>query len=551
MASSSGISRVVAVLLVGASALAVPSIVSHRLLPQDSGRKPSAATVAGDPAVEDQAPADVAVDTGGLQADSDPATELPRAADIAVGEQIAKKCIACHSFDKNGSNKVGPNLWGIVDRQPAAVAGFSYSDALKSRSEAWSFEALNDFLAAPKDNLPGTKMTFPGIKKADERAALLAFLGTLSVSPKQLPDTLQSVTPPEPAAPADDPSAPTDTSQAAGDPQDQNAAVSTPLGAPTPEAPSVSASSVPTTGPAARTLAGWLAVADLKLGEKINRQCAVCHSFEQGGAKKIGPNLWDIVGAKQAAKADFPYSGAFKALSGDWSFEELDKFLAAPQDYAPGTKMNFPGLNRPADRAAVIVWLRNQSPSPRLLPQASPEEAASIAASTSESPALSQSEPQLPTATESPQAPAPMTDQGAAVETEVNAGPTGTQQALIPAPSALEELLKTADVAAGEKAGKKCLACHSFDKGGPAKIGPNLWDIVGAKQASVEEYKYSDALKSLAGEWSYEELDRFLSAPKEYVGGTKMAFPGLKSAEERAAVIAWLRTLSDSPRPLP
>lgn len=493
----------------------------------------------------------MAVATGELQPDPGPATVLATAADAALGEQIAKKCIACHSFDKNGANKVGPNLWDIVDRQPATAAGFPYSDALKGRSEPWSFEALNDFLAAPKDNLPGTKMTFPGIKKADERAALLAYLGTLSDSPKELPESLQSATPTEPAAPADDPSAPTEPSQAAGASQNQNAAVSTPLEAPPPEAPNVNDSSVPTAAPAERTLAGWLAVADLKLGEKINRQCAVCHSFEQGGPTKIGPNLWNIVGAKQAAKADFPYSDAFKGLSGDWNFEELDRFLAAPQDYAPGTKMTFPGLRRPADRAAVIVWLRNQSPSPRPLPEASPEEAAAIAASTSASPSISQTEPQPPTATESTQAAAPATDQAATVEMEANAGGTDTQQATIPAPSALADLLKTADVAAGEKAGKKCMACHSFDKGGPAKIGPNLWDIVGAKQARTQAYKYSDALKSLAGEWSYEELDRFLSAPKEYVGGTKMAFPGLKSAEERAAVIAWLRTLSDSPRPLP
>ncbi|MDH5556546.1 MAG: cytochrome c family protein [Alphaproteobacteria bacterium] len=112
-------------------------------------------------------------------------------------------------------------------------------------------------------------------------------------------------------------------------------------------------------------------------------------------------------------------------------------------------------------------------------------------------------------------------------------------------------LLAAADADAGAKVSKKCASCHSFDKGGPNKVGPNLWDIVGRPIAGGEGYKYSDALSGLGGEWSYDKLDGFLAKPKDFAAGTKMSFAGLKSAEDRANLIAFLRGFSDSPKPLP
>ncbi len=116
---------------------------------------------------------------------------------------------------------------------------------------------------------------------------------------------------------------------------------------------------------------------------------------------------------------------------------------------------------------------------------------------------------------------------------------------------ALAALLASADPAAGRKVAKKCAACHSFDKGGKNKVGPNLWDVVGAPKASREGYSYSGALSALGGEWTYQDLDAFLAAPKAFVPGTKMGFAGLKKPSDRAAVIAFLRSLSDDPKPLP
>ena len=118
-------------------------------------------------------------------------------------------------------------------------------------------------------------------------------------------------------------------------------------------------------------------------------------------------------------------------------------------------------------------------------------------------------------------------------------------------PEPIEALLATADVAAGEVLHKKCLTCHSFEKGGPNKVGPHLWDVVNREKAHVTDYAYSDALRAKGGTWSYDSLNQFLYQAKVYIPGTKMNFAGFKTAQERANIIAYMRTLSDSPAPLP
>ncbi len=115
----------------------------------------------------------------------------------------------------------------------------------------------------------------------------------------------------------------------------------------------------------------------------------------------------------------------------------------------------------------------------------------------------------------------------------------------------LGALLAQADVEKGKKVAKKCKACHDVKQGGPNKVGPNLWEIVGASKASKEGFSYSGALGGLGGEWTYDALDAFLERPKEYAPGTKMAFAGLKKPTDRANLIAYLRTLGDNPPPLP
>ncbi len=109
----------------------------------------------------------------------------------------------------------------------------------------------------------------------------------------------------------------------------------------------------------------------------------------------------------------------------------------------------------------------------------------------------------------------------------------------------------TADVKRGAKLFKKCRFCHTITKTGRNIVGPNLWDVVGRRQAGAGNYRYSAAFKRLDGVWSFEELNAFLASPKDYAQGTMMRIEGLKKTSERIAIIAYLRTFSDFPKSLP
>ena len=107
------------------------------------------------------------------------------------------------------------------------------------------------------------------------------------------------------------------------------------------------------------------------------------------------------------------------------------------------------------------------------------------------------------------------------------------------------------DIASGEKIFKKCAACHSINKGGANKIGPALYDVVGRKVGSVVDYKYSKTLASYDKEWTFEELNGFLTKPSAYLKGTKMSYAGLRKETDRASIIKYLNQNSDSPKTLP
>jgi cytochrome c len=115
----------------------------------------------------------------------------------------------------------------------------------------------------------------------------------------------------------------------------------------------------------------------------------------------------------------------------------------------------------------------------------------------------------------------------------------------------LPPLLAKADPKKGENFTKPCQACHDFSKDGKAKVGPPLWGVVGRKVASVPGFSYSDELKGMGGEWTYDRLFQFIKAPQAMEPGTKMTFPGDKDAQHRADILAYLQTLSDNPVPFP
>jgi len=111
-------------------------------------------------------------------------------------------------------------------------------------------------------------------------------------------------------------------------------------------------------------------------------------------------------------------------------------------------------------------------------------------------------------------------------------------------------MLASANVQQGQEISKKCQACHSLEKGGPNKVGPDLYGVVGRPVASHEGFAYSDALTKLGGNWDYDKLSGFLTNPKAYAAGTKMTFAGLPKESDRADIIAYLNSMSDSPKQL-
>lgn len=134
---------------------------------------------------------------------------------------------------------------------------------------------------------------------------------------------------------------------------------------------------------------------------------------------------------------------------------------------------------------------------------------------------------------------------------------SNTSEAAAPAaapkgPAPIAPLLAKADAEAGQKYARVCGTCHTLGKGEPAKIGPNLYGIVGNKHAHMAGFDYSDAMKAMHDKtWTYDELNEFLYSPRAHIPGTKMTFAGITNDQDRANVIAYLRTLSDNPVPLP
>ena len=111
-------------------------------------------------------------------------------------------------------------------------------------------------------------------------------------------------------------------------------------------------------------------------------------------------------------------------------------------------------------------------------------------------------------------------------------------------------LFASTSAADGAKVFKKCLTCHSIGKGDPNKIGPNIFGVLNRKAGSISDYKYSKAMAAYGKVWSFEEMNGFLTKPKDWIKGTKMSFMGLKSAKDRAAVILYMNENTDNPLPL-
>jgi cytochrome c len=279
------------------------------------------------------------------------------------GQAVAKKCVACHTFEEGGGNKIGPALWGVVGRDIASVEGFAYSDALLEKEGVWDYENLYAFVGDPKGWALGTKMAFAGVKKPEDRADLLLYLRSISPDAPPLPEPeAETAAAGEQTAAAEQP-AQEGAEEPAQDGNEQEVA------AVQPEAEAASEPAAAAAGGEQGDFHALLAAADPAAGEKAAKKCAVCHSFEQGGAAKLGPPLWDVLGREIASAPDFRYSNALAEKDGSWDYDKLHAFLANPKEWAPGTKMAFAGVRKPEELADIIAYLRSLSDSPEPLPE--------------------------------------------------------------------------------------------------------------------------------------------------------------------------------------
>jgi cytochrome c len=265
-------------------------------------------------------------------------TELPKA-NVAQGEKVAERCQQCHDLTKGGPNKIGPNLWGVVERARASHPGFDYSSAMSSKHDPWTYDNLFTYLKAPAVVVPGTKMTFAGLPSAEDRINLIAYLRTLADSPAAIP-------------------APAPKKAAAAAPAPAAAA-----GAATPAAAGAAAT------PAAAEAGPDVAHADVAHGKQISARCQQCHDLTKGGPNMIGPNLWDVVNRPRASHPGYEYSTAMSAKHDPWTYANLFEYLKQPAVVVPGTKMTFAGLPSAKDRTDLIGYLRTLSDKPAPLPK--------------------------------------------------------------------------------------------------------------------------------------------------------------------------------------
>jgi len=238
---------------------------------------------------------------------------------------------------------------------------------------------------------------------------------------------------------------------------------------------------------AAVPIENLLATADVKKGEAAFAKCAACHTINQGGANGVGPNLYAILGeAVGQGRGGFAFSESLKAKGGKWDWTSMDAWLANPAAYASGTKMGFPGIEDAQERANVIAYLNTQG-SNLPLPKPKPVPAAGAA----------------------------------------------------PAAAAL-----VGDATKGQASFAKCAACHTTNPGGANGVGPNLAGVFGESIGQGRGgFAFSDGLKTKGGKWDEKALDAWLTDPAAFSPGTKMTFPGIEDAQERANVIAYLKTV--------
>ncbi len=215
------------------------------------------------------------------------------------GRSAFARCAGCHTIEENAGHLIGPNLHGIFGRKIAGLADYSYSAGLRSRTGVWDEDALNRYIARPKLAAPGNNMAFPGMTSPHARRDLIEWLKT---------------------NPSDAGNSETDDFQS------------------------------------------LLVRNEVMHGAELARACMVCHTVTQDAGNGIAPNLWGVIGRPIASMPDFSYSERIMRREGAWTPQTLNNFFLESKAFDQGSHRAFQNLARPADRAALISWLKTLQP---------------------------------------------------------------------------------------------------------------------------------------------------------------------------------------------
>jgi cytochrome c len=312
---------------------ALAGVVYHAEAPEQPGMIVQVAEVT--PAVDE------------TEVDGPDIAALLAAADPSAGEAAARACQACHTFGQGEPHRVGPNLWDIVGLPIAHHDDYAYSDALQAMSDdVWTYQALDDFIRNPRGFAPGTKMAYGGMQRDEQRADLLVYMRSLSDDPEPLPEPAAEEAAVEAPAGEEEMAA----EEPAEEPTDETVA----------EEPAEEPTEETVAEGEAQGLEETVAGMDIADGQAAARACQACHTFDEGGAHRVGPNLWDIVGQPIAHHEDYNYSDVLEGMSDQtWTLEALDEFLLNPRGFAPGTKMAYGGMRRDEQRHQLLAYLRS------------------------------------------------------------------------------------------------------------------------------------------------------------------------------------------------
>lgn len=217
----------------------------------------------------------------------------------------------------------------------------------------------------------------------------------------------------------------------------------------------------------------------LSNGKKAFVHCANCHSLDPDAAPRLGPHLYGIVGRKVGTVSGFEYSPALLNRGGIWSERELDKFITRPRHAVNGTNMPYRGMLSPHAREDLIAFLKL----------------------------------------------------------------TSTRKPTSIFNDDITKALNSGDAIQGGVLAERCLVCHKINHDGKHGIGPNLIGVVGRKAASAPGFDYSERLMKRGDFWNAETLNSFIFEVKQFDQGSHAAFYNLRRIEDRADIIAWLKTL--------